>query len=266
MSSDWSCKVNNKGKLCSVCVFTHPRCADYNKVTPQNLHRAKRARTLNGLDSATQTGNVLLLMEQTDTEPKWLCLIVSANCSCFTDGCCSVQSHTQSRRYARHFVSEMNLSSFQGQGSTGNTLLWPADALLCRLPWLHILWSQVKVRESSLAWWGCLSDRNISWHLRIIWKMVKVKGHCYEDFWGLRGHWLSELLPHSSIISSRLWCFCAAWRPVPSSVSCFFVVFFFFELLTLPRSELNKRPACSDPLWSLCSLPDSQKLVFQIQS
>lgn len=228
MSSVWSCKVNNKGKLCSVCVFTHPRCADYNKVTPQNLHRAKRARTLNGLDSATQTGNVLLLMEQTDTEPKWLCLIVSANCSCFTDGCCSVQSHTQSRRYARHFVSEMNLSSFQGQGSTGNTLLWPADALLCRLPWLHILWSQVKVRESSLAWWGCLSDRNISWHLRSSGKWWRSRVTVMSWLLRIKGSliiWAASSFQHHFLPSVMFLCSLTS-----SSVQCFlfFCCFFFF--------------------------------------
>lgn len=67
-------------------MFTHPPRGDYNKATPQNLHRAKRARTLHGLGSAAQTGNVALLMEQADAEPKRLRLIVSANCCGLTDG------------------------------------------------------------------------------------------------------------------------------------------------------------------------------------
>lgn len=192
MSSDWSCKVNNKGKLRSACVFTHPRRADYNKVTPQNLHRAKCARTLNGLDSATQTGNVPLLMEQTDTEPKWLCLIVSSNCSWFADWHCSVQSHTQ-------------LSLCQALCVRGERVLFPRSGLnwghtlmSCWLPWLHILWSQAKVSESSLAWWGCL--RNISWYLRIIWKMAKVKGRCYvtpSEHQGVTDYLSSFLIPAS---------------------------------------------------------------------
>lgn len=63
MSSDWSCKVNNKEKLSSACMFTQAQRADYNKVTLRNLHGATRTHSLNRLDS-TKTGNAPLLIAE----------------------------------------------------------------------------------------------------------------------------------------------------------------------------------------------------------
>lgn len=192
MSSDWSCKVNNKGKLRSACVFTHPRRADYNKVTPQNLHRAKRARTSNGLDSATQTGNVPLLMEQTDTEPKWLCLIVSSNCYWFADGRCSVQSHPQ-------------LSLCQALCVRGERVLFPRSGL----SWGHTLMScwrspmQVAVATYSVVTGqgqrvlAGLAGMPLWQKHQLVFEDHLENGEgqgsllCHA-FWASGGHWLSE--------------------------------------------------------------------------
>lgn len=61
MSSDWSCKVNNKEKLSSALMFTHAQRAGCNKVTLGNVHGATRTHILNRLDS-TKAGNAPLLI------------------------------------------------------------------------------------------------------------------------------------------------------------------------------------------------------------
>lgn len=176
-SSDWSCKVNNKGKLRPARVFTHPPCADCNKVTPQNLHRAKRARTLSGLDLAPRTRSMPLLMEQTDTEPK-LCLIVSTNCSWFTDTCCSAQSHTQPLLCQALCVRDEQVQSPRSGlnwGTNSHDLLTLSPAG-CR----GYIFCGHRSGAASPRWLGveaCLTETSAD-----IWgssRKVKVKGHCY---------------------------------------------------------------------------------------
>lgn len=203
-------------------------------------------------------------MERTDTEPKWLCLIVSSNCSWFADGRCSVQSHTQ-------------LSRCQALCVRGERVLFPRSGLT----WGHTLMScwrsplQVAVVTYSVV--TGQGQRVLAGLVGMpLWQKHQL---VFEDhlengegqgsllchaFWASGGSliiWAASSFQHHFLPSVMFSCSLdVQFRPVFLG---FWVV---FKLLVLHRSGLNKRSACSDPLWSLCSLTDSQKLLFQIQS
>lgn len=210
MSSDWSCEVNNTEKLSSALMFTHAQRADYNKVTPQNLHRATRTHSLNRLDS-TKTQNGPLLIVQTEMEPRSLRVIARTNCSWFSDGRFTVWSHPQLSLWAGGgYLSKLG-GTVIGRFSQlrllrGGNKSWELlTEIFCTARWRQ---DQSPHRHGGDGFPNI--DRNIRWYLRTIWQNGEgpISQWC-QEFCTLKDWLLSELLPsfqHRYPLSLMLFC------------------------------------------------------------